>query len=82
MLPQFFSVAEIDGAICGFAVEVKARVIGNTSRYSRELAQELGLNADENNIYVQVSYNSPAFKRYIEKQSEAIRFRIMLSPKT
>jgi hypothetical protein len=38
---DFFGIAEINGIICGFAVEVKARVTGNTSQYSRELAQDL-----------------------------------------
>jgi hypothetical protein len=62
---DFFGVAEIDRATCGFAVEVKARETGNTSQYSRELAQELGLDANEDNIYVQVSYDSPGLKSYI-----------------
>jgi hypothetical protein len=69
---DFFGMAEIDGDICGFAVEVKARVTGNTSQCSRELAQELGLD-DEDNLYIQVSFDSPDLKSYIEKQSEAIQ---------
>ncbi len=69
---DFFGIAEIDGDVCRFAVEVKARVTGNTSQYSRELAQELGL-YDEDNLYIQGSFDSPDLKNYIEKQSEAVQ---------
>lgn len=47
---DFFGVVEISGAICGFKVEVKARVTGNISQYSRELVKELGLHADDDKI--------------------------------
>jgi hypothetical protein len=47
-------------------------VTGNTSQYSRELAQELGL-YDEDNLYIQGSFDSPDLKNYIEKQSEAVQ---------
>jgi hypothetical protein len=69
---DFFGIAEINGIICGFAVEVKARVTGNTSQCSRELAQELGLD-DKDKLYIQLSYDSPELRSCIEKQSEAIQ---------
>jgi hypothetical protein len=63
-------VAEIDKVICGFAVEVKARVTGITSQPSSELAQDLGLN-DEDTLYMKVSFDLSNLKCYIERQREA-----------
>jgi hypothetical protein len=68
---DFFGIAEIDEVFCGFVVEVKGRVTGNTAQHARELAWALGI--DEDNPYIQVAYNSPDLKTYFEKVSESIQ---------